>query len=102
MKAFEAQWLYAAVAYGDVTASFVAAVNDAHAKRYISIYNTLDVAIYVSFDGTNNHLYIGAGQALTPITGEASLYVSTPIYIKRASAASSGTVFISAAWGVEY
>ena len=70
-----------------------------------SIINESDTSVYLSFDGTNNHLRIGAGKSLfiqgktrtiTWSKGEYLLKEGTQIYIKHNVGPGAGIIVFNA------
>jgi len=85
------------VAFGSVGASYGAALTDSHNKLEILVDNQTDAAIYVSFNGTNNHEILAAGQAAKWDFGSYGRYESGNVSIKHTGAApTSGNVYVSA------
>jgi len=85
------------VAFGSVGASYTAALTDSHNKLEILVDNQTDAAIYVSFNGTNNHEILAAGQAAKWNFGSYGRYESGNVSIKHTGAApTSGNVYVSA------
>ncbi len=77
-----------------------------HPMRIIKIINTANTDMIVSFDGINNNDYVPAGgftlYDLTTNQNESAGWffkIGTQVYVKYATAPSSGSVFVVALYG---
>jgi hypothetical protein len=96
-------------AFGSITGSYTAVGTAlAHPARLVLFQNTTDQAVYISWDGTNDHMYIPAGSFILLDIGtnkglgsEFCISQNTTFYVKYASAPSSGVIVISVFYGRE-
>lgn len=96
------------LAFGSISGTY-AAIGTAfgHPMRMVRIHNTCNTDMFISFDGTNNHDYLIAGESVTySLTankvddGGWFFRASTIVYVKQASAPSSGSVYVTAFYGL--
>ena len=98
------------LAFGSITSGYVA-IGDplAHPSRIVHFQNATDEAIYLSWDGINDHFYILSGSFILldcgtnrgSVASEMAVSQGTQFYIKYASAPSLGGVYISTLYGKE-
>ncbi|MGD8326454.1 MAG: hypothetical protein PVF65_06030 [Sphingomonadales bacterium] len=98
-------------AFGSVGATY-AAIGDplSNAAIVLHIRSTLDKDVYISMDGSTDHIYVGAGDLVvydigTNKIGDSKLLVpkGTQIYQKRGpgGASSSGNLFVMTLYGTK-
>lgn len=98
---------YRSLAFGSISGTFAAVGSAfAHPMRLVKIVNTCDADMIISFDGTSLNDYIPAESfALYDLcTNEVEnggwfFRTGTQVYVKQASAPSSGSVFVIAMYG---
>jgi hypothetical protein len=98
---------YRTVAFGSISGTYAALGTPfTHPMRLIKIVNTCDTAMNISFDGTTNNDFIPAGSfALYDLTAnqetQSGFYfqIGTQVYVKQATAPSSGAVYLIALYG---
>ena len=88
----------ATVAFGAVDAAYDDELVNVQALRLVIVDNRLNTAVYVSFDGTNNHFHVAAGTVLELKLADIALHESGTVYIKYVTAPASGAVYISGAY----
>lgn len=89
----------AAVAFGSVTASYTTALTNTNPLQIIDVFNGTDAAVYLSFDATNNHLYIPVSGVRQVNLGCLQMHDSSNVSVKHAGAApTSGALYISGAY----
>lgn len=93
------------IAFGAVSGAYAAVGTPlANASRLLMFDNIMDTALLISFDGSNDHIFIAASSSkiidlasnrVGPVD-QLELSESTTIYVKQASGApGSGTLYIS-------
>lgn len=84
------------VAFGSITASYTTALTNGNPLLFIDIYNGTNAAIYLSFDATNNHLYVPSLTTLGISLAEMQMHETSNVSVKHAgSAPTSGSLYIS-------
>lgn len=87
------------VAFGSITGSFVVALTNTRALNLLEVINDTNQPLWVSTDGTNNHVYIRAGESWGLPLGSMQLHESSNVSIKHTGVApTSGNVYISSAY----
>src|ERR1700683_3032906 len=88
------------ITFGSITATYTPfGAPLGHATRILKITNVSNSDVYISFDGTTNNDYVPAGGFVlydvttNGIGQEFTFAIGTQLYIKYASAPSSGSVF---------
>lgn len=88
-------------AFGAVTASYTLVGTFDSSTCLMIITSTLDAAVQLSFDGTNDHIAVPAGNT-SPCVIELNFKTNrmimpvTSVYVKRIGAPGAGSIFISA------
>lgn len=89
---------YAAASIG---ASYTVAASFTSPVIKLTVTSTLDQDVVLSFDGINNHLYIGSG-SITPFVldidfkSDRSILPTPSVSVKKVGAVTTGTLYISA------
>lgn len=79
------------------TTTYVKVLDNSTAEelRIIVITNDTDVPIYISFDGAADHIIIPSKTVYEYAAGTNFLFHAGDVYIKLASSASSGSVYVN-------
>ena len=86
----------AEVAFGSITASYTTALTNGVPLLFIDIYNGTNAAIYLSFNATNNHLYVPPTSWAGVNLGDFQMHETSNISVKHAGVApASGSLYIS-------
>lgn len=93
-----ANYAVGTLAFGSVTtacATLFTPVSSWLPATRMKINNELNVPVYLSFDGSTNHIYVGAGEILVlPLRAVNRVGVTTTIRVKSAgAAAASGNIY---------
>jgi hypothetical protein len=88
-------------AFGSITASYTLAGSFPKTVVFLVFISTLDAAVQVSFDGTNDHIAIPAGSTTPvyfPINFKTNNMTMAPcnIFVKRIGTPGAGNLFVSA------
>lgn len=88
------------IAFGDVPAAYGAGAQAAFGDNqisYLTLLSTLDVDVYLSVDGTNNHFVVPAGLSRILDPKMIGNFLNGNLRVKRVSgAAASGNLYIEA------
>lgn len=85
------------VAFGDITGSFVAALTNTRPLVFFEVVNDTDADVWVSTDGTNEHIFIRAGESWGVPAKAMDVHESSSLSLKHDGAAptSGKVVFMS-------
>lgn len=89
-----------ASAYGhaSITSSYTTAHTSSNAKKFLKLNNKTDGDLWVSFDASNNHIYLDIGEALIIDLSTNNRYESSNVSVKFVTDPTVGSLYVQAGY----